>query len=249
MDEQEIHDNANNNYYKNLSALLNANPDISADEFNVWLLKQQPKEMGRIIDVIKLGNSNDLHDIATRYKSEKLAELQQQVQNFQMQEAQNKAMREQMEEMNRRQVQAKAYAEGLQRQMEAYNAQVNNTINDYNRELTQMQYNQAATQTVSQNDSLGGQITQAMKDYCSGPVSGARGMTAKQMEICFGAKGSLGGYSAASVSNPAPSVIANCDEAGCNGGDGTRYNSTGGGNYYNDSGRFCQNIGGQMQCY
>lgn len=236
-----------NNYQQNLHALLSANLDVNADEFNDWLLKKSPMEMGQMIDAIKLGNSDDLNDIMIRYKSEKFTELRQQAQNAQIQEAQNRAMREQMEEMNRRQIQAKAHAEGFQRQVDAYNAQVNNAISDYNRALREEQARHAQpVQTAGQNSLSGNQMTQAMKDYCSEPVGGARGMTAKQMETCFGVGGSDGSYS---TSNPTPSVIANCDSSGCNGTDGTRYNSVGGGNYHGSDGRFCQNIGGQMQCH
>ena len=48
---------------------------------------------------------------------------------------------------------------------------------------------------------------------------------------------------------PPPSHITNCDSAGCWDNNGRRYNSTGNGqNFYSDSGKFCQNTGGQMEC-
>jgi hypothetical protein len=45
-----------------------------------------------------------------------------------------------------------------------------------------------------------------------------------------------------------PSVITNCDDSGCWGSDGTRYNKGAGNTYFPSTGGSCQNIGGQMQC-
>lgn len=128
--------------------------------------------------------------------------------------------------------------QSYQRQQELYNQMRQQT------EQQSKQYNPPSYVNSNQNNS-------AMSDYCSKPVAGARGMTAKQAQLCFGG-GSGGGYESG-YSAPAPSTprhIANCDGAGCNGTDGNRYNSTGDGqNFYDSQGRFCQNIGGQMQCH
>lgn len=118
-------------------------------------------------------------------------------------------------------------------------------------------YNQIQQQQIEQQSNhnppsygSSSQNNSAMSDYCSKPVAGARGMTAKQAQICFG--GGSGGSYDSSYSAPAqstPSVVTNCDGAGCWWSNGTRYNSAGGDNYYSSDGRFCQNIGGQMQCH
>lgn len=253
QDEQQ--DNQVNHYQKNLDDMLKANPDIQAGEFNDWLIKQPPKEMERIINAIKVGHADDVNGVVVAYKSQKLSQMQEQAKISQQQEAQARAMREYQEELRSQQVQARAYAEGMQRQQDAYNAQVRNTVNDYNRQLEQQLAQQqiAMQQTVSQpvaSSSSDGN-SQAMSDYCSKPVAGAKGMTAKQMEICSGRSS---GLSSASSSYPAPvtsspSSVGNCDGLGCWGSDGTRYNSAGGDNYYSQDGRFCQNIGGQLQCH
>jgi len=52
----------------------------------------------------------------------------------------------------------------------------------------------------------------------------------------------------APVTPKAPTVITNCDPAGCWGSDGTRYNKGAGDTYFPSTGGSCQNIGGQMQC-
>lgn len=119
-------------------------------------------------------------------------------------------------------------------------------------QLQQEAYNAQRQQYSTQNHSSGN--SQATSDYCSKPVAGAKGMTAKQMEICSGissgSSSTSSGYSAPMPSHStSPAVITNCDGAGCWGSDGTRYNSAGGGNYYSQDGRFCQNIGGQLQCH
>lgn len=255
QDEQQ--DNQVNHYQKNLDDMLKANPDIQAGEFNDWLIKQPPKEMERIINAIKVGHADDVNGVAIAYKSHKLSQMQEQAKIAQQQEAQALAMREYQEELRSQQVQVRAYADGMQRQQDAYNAQVRNAVNDYNRQLEQQLAQQqiAMQQTVSQSvsGSSSDGNSQAMSDYCSKPVAGAHGMTAKQMEICFGRSS---GSSSASSSYPAPapvtsspSSVGNCDGSGCWGSDGTRYNSAGGGNYYSQDGRFCQNIGGQLQCH
>ncbi len=47
---------------------------------------------------------------------------------------------------------------------------------------------------------------------------------------------------------PQPSVITNCDSAGCWDNMGGRYNRGAGDTYFGPSGRFCQMIGDMMQC-
>lgn len=54
-------------------------------------------------------------------------------------------------------------------------------------------------------------------------------------------------YSATMPHSP-PSNITNCDNAGCWGSDGTRYNRGAGDTYFPSNGGSCQSIGGQMQC-
>lgn len=253
QDEQQ--DNQVNHYQKNLDDMLKANPDIQAGEFNDWLIKQPPKEMERIINAIKVGHADDVNGVAIAYKSHKLSQIQEQAKIAQQQEAEARAMREYQEELRSQQVQVRAHADGMQRQQDAYNAQVRNAVNDYNRQLEQQLAQQqiAMQQTVSQSvsGSSSGGNSQAMSDYCSKPVAGARGMTAKQMEICSG-RSSGSSSASSSYSAPvtsSPSSVGNCDGSGCWGSDGTRYNSAGGGNYYSQDGRFCQNIGGQLQCH
>lgn len=53
-----------------------------------------------------------------------------------------------------------------------------------------------------------------------------------------------------SIPNPAPqpSVITNCDSAGCWDDMGGRYNRGAGNTYFGPSGGACQLIGGMMQC-
>lgn len=48
----------------------------------------------------------------------------------------------------------------------------------------------------------------------------------------------------------APAFSASCDSSGCWDSNGKRYNSTndGTGNMWRQDGKFCQNIGGQLQC-
>lgn len=133
----------------------------------------------------------------------------------------------------------RAMAEDSKHQLQQQQRHYQQQLDEYNETVQQMQ--QQAQSTAR---------TPAMEDYCSKPVAGARGMTAKQMQTCFGVGGgsSDGGYSAP-ASNSVSSVT-NCDGAGCWGTDGTRYNGTGNGqNFYDSQGRFCQNIGGQMQCH
>lgn len=45
-----------------------------------------------------------------------------------------------------------------------------------------------------------------------------------------------------------PSTITSCDDAGCWGSDGTRYNRGAGDTYFPSTGGVCQGAGGQMQC-
>ena len=47
----------------------------------------------------------------------------------------------------------------------------------------------------------------------------------------------------------APGMMTNCDPAGCWDTSGNRYNKAGGsGNFHRQDGRFCQQIGNQLQC-
>lgn len=45
-----------------------------------------------------------------------------------------------------------------------------------------------------------------------------------------------------------PSIVTNCDGAGCWDTNGQRYNNAAGGNFFRQDGRFCQQIGNQFQC-
>lgn len=46
----------------------------------------------------------------------------------------------------------------------------------------------------------------------------------------------------------APSVITSCDDGGCWGSDGTRYNGGTGGTYFRSDGKVCQKVGVEFQC-
>lgn len=48
---------------------------------------------------------------------------------------------------------------------------------------------------------------------------------------------------------PAPSQISDCNGSGCYGTDNTHYDRNNDGTYYSSSGKFCENIGGQMECH
>jgi hypothetical protein len=50
------------------------------------------------------------------------------------------------------------------------------------------------------------------------------------------------------MSKPQPSVITNCDGAGCWDEVGNRYNKAAGNTYFRGDGKICQGVGGNMQC-
>lgn len=85
----------------------------------------------------------------------------------------------------------------------------------------------------------------------SKPIPGANGLTASQRDqiVALETGQQIPNRSTAQTpSNNSPKYISNCDGSGCWGTNGTRYNNSGTGNYYSSDGKFCQSIGGQMQC-
>jgi len=66
---------------------------------------------------------------------------------------------------------------------------------------------------------------------------------------CHGAAVGSVGEPTSLPSRPHPSVITNCDAAGCWDNLGGRYNKAAGNNYFRSDGKFCQQVGGQMQCH
>lgn len=86
----------------------------------------------------------------------------------------------------------------------------------------------------------------------SKPIPGSNGLTASQRDqiVALETGRQIPNRSTAQTpSNNSPKYTSNCDGSGCWGTDGTRYNNSGTGNYYSSDGKFCQSIGGQMQCH
>lgn len=99
-------------------------------------------------------------------------------------------------------------------------------------------------------------LRQAAIKSASTPHKNARGLTAAQRNTLASLSGnstSGSDYSGSSsysapITSRAPSVVTNCDGAGCWGTDGTRYNKGAGNTYFPSTGGVCHDIGGQMQC-
>lgn len=194
----------------------------------------------------------------TFQKSPKLLALEAELERAKVQYAKKQAY----DKANKKHAEQLAHQARLERDYQTYTqnqkartlAEFNQAAKEYQRflETSQSRYSLPRPTQSNRHTKKPQQVSQAMSDYCSKPVAGAHGMTAKQMEICSGIsrRSSSSTPTPTPISNnPSPSITTNCDGAGCWGNNGTRYNSAGGGNYYSQDGRFCQDIGGQIQCH